>query len=1100
MQGWLACRQPHDPSSDKDDGKTVSIPILITKVVLPAWREEILTRHRLTSLFDDLLDYKLIIVAAPAGYGKTSLLLDIAHHYGLPFCWYTLDALDKDIFRFLAHFVACINRQFPAFGEQSHSVLEVMSQGSLNVEEIATVIINELYQTIREHFVIVLDDYQMVDESQAINQFINRFIQTIDQNCHLAITSRSLLPLSDLPLMVARSQAGGLGMPELAFQPDEIQALMLKNYQQVIPPAVAVELAQRTDGWITGLLLSAQTMWQGMVDRLRLARVSGVGLYDYLIQQVLNQQPPALREFLLHTSFFDEFNTELCAALLGTPPPGYTWQGMLDNVLSHNLFVQPVGEAGTWLRYHHLFRDFLQSQFVREQPAEVDETLQRLIGVFADREEWERAYSICQRLGNLDTTANLIEKAGESLVMDGRASLLRSWLEALPIDLIHERPILLARYGIAMALQQETSRGLQMLDQSISMLREMNKQPRLTGTLVWRALTHYIRAEYPQALSDAMEVFSLTQDLQGKEDLACFRAEAYRISGQCYRMMGQLTSAMTDLNNALDIFKYQGILSGVSRVLSMLGIVNLEMGDFQGALVCYRQALGYYQKQKNVYSSASVLNDMAYLHYLRGEYPEAFSIFNEALVKARQSGNARVEGMILIGMADLFADLAGYPEALDAYAQGRVIVERIKDEYLLTYIDLAEAAIARQRGDILLVHAHLDSAGQHLQESKAEYTRALYLLETGLLAMVEKDFIRAVATLTEANVLFTTGQQRTNEIRANCLLAAAEYENDQFEQASKRLNQTCRLAVDLDGRHILVLAACQVKGTLTKMASSEGVGLPAIRLLEEVTAFEANLTRLKRKLRAQETVVTVVPPRLCIQALGQIQIRLADKPVTGADWQTEVTRDLLYLVLSDRRGWSKEVIGEILWPESSPSQLNQRFKNTIYRLRRALNQDVILYSDGIYTFNREIDYEYDVEQFEDFLAQARKAVGVDAQIEAYQTAFRIYSGEYLPGIDGEWVLPERQHLQQAFLNTGLQLAKLYMQVEKYAKALEVCRRMITVDPCLEEAYRTAMHLYAREGNRAAIAQLYRDLQNILLEYAGAPPSPQTESLYRSLVV
>jgi DNA-binding SARP family transcriptional activator/Flp pilus assembly protein TadD len=565
-------------------------------------------------------------------------------------------------------------------------------------------------------------------------------------------------------------------------------------------------------------------------------------------------------------------------------------------------------------------------------------------------------------------------------------------------------------------------------------------------------------------------------------------------------MMGQLTRAMTDLNNALELFKHLGLLPGVSRVLSMLGIVNLEMGDFQGALACYRQALGYYQKQKNVYSSASVLNDMAYLHYLRGEYSEAFSVFNDALVKARQSGNARVEGMILIGLADLFTDLAGYPEASDVYAQGRVIVERIKDEYLLSYIDLAEAAIARQQGDIFLVHAHLDSAGQHIQESKAEYTRGLYLLEIGLLAMVENDFIRAVATLTEANLLFAAGRQRTNEIRANCLLAAAEYANDQFEQASQRLNQTCRLAADLDGRHILVMAARQVKGTLTKMASSEGVGLPAIRLLEEVTAFEANLTRLKRKLRAQETIVAVVPPRLYVQALGQIQVRLADKPVTGPDWQTQVTRDLLYLVLNGRRGWSKEEIGEILWPESSPSQLNQRFKNTIYRLRRALNQDVILYSDGFYSFNREIDYEYDVEQFEDFLAQARKAVGVDAKIEAYQTAFRIYSGEYLPGTGGEWVLPERQRLQQAFLNTGLKLADVYMQVEKYAKALEVCQRMISVDPCLEEAYRTAMNLYAREGNRAAIAQLYRDLQTVLLEIADSPPSPQTESLYRSLVV
>jgi LuxR family maltose regulon positive regulatory protein len=343
----------------------MAISIMITKVSLPAWREEILSRKRLTSLFEELLDRKLIILSAPAGYGKTSLLLDVAHHHELPFCWYTLDALDQDINRFAAYFIASISRQFPTFGQQSMAVLEGMNQGSASLDQLGVMIVNEIYQTIREHFVIVLDDYQMVDQSPTINHFINRFIQNVDQNCHLAITSRSSLPLPDLSLMVGRSLVGGLGSPELAFRPDEIQALMLKNYQQVIPDAIAVELAQKTEGWITGLLLSAQTMWQGMVNQLRLARVSGIDLSDYLMEQVLNQQSPIIRDFLLRTAFLDEFNAELCYALMGNPPAGSTWQAIVELVVKHNLFVLPIGETGDWFHYHRLFSDFLQAQFAK---------------------------------------------------------------------------------------------------------------------------------------------------------------------------------------------------------------------------------------------------------------------------------------------------------------------------------------------------------------------------------------------------------------------------------------------------------------------------------------------------------------------------------------------------------------------------------------------------------------------------------------------------------------------------------------------------------------------------------------------------------------
>lgn len=1077
----------------------MTIPILITKVVLPSLREEILSRKRLTSLFDDLLNCKLIIVSAPAGYGKTSLLLDVAHHSELPFCWYTLDALDKEIDRFLAHFIASITRRFPAFGEQSQAVLQAMSQGSINVDEIGIVIANEIYQTIREHFVIVLDDYQMVDENQAINLFLNRFIQNVDQNCHLAITSRSVLPLPDLPLMVGRSLVGGLGLPELAFQPDEIQALMLKNYQQVIPDAMAIELAQRTEGWITGLLLSAQTMWRGMVNQLRLARVTGVDLSEYLMQEVLNQQPQGMRDFLLRTSFLDEFNADLCAMLFGEPPAGHTWRSMVADVLSHNLFVLRVGESGGWLHYHRLFSDFLQAQFIKEHPAELEGLLQRLIEVYAEREEWEHAYIFCQRLGKPEVTADLIETAGEVMVIHGRISLLRSWLEALPVALIRERPILLARYGIVLATQKETTRGIEMLDQSVALLRTSNNSPHLTGTLVWRALAHYLRAEYPEALADVNEVFALTKGVQAQETLAGFQAEAYRIGGQCYRMLGNVPAATKSLNRALTIFKQLGDQSGIHRLLTLMGLLYMDTGNFKAAMICYRQVDEYYQKQKNIFWSASVLNDIAYLHYLKGEYQESFAIFNEALQEARQSGNARVEGLVLIGLADIFTDLADYSEAIQAYNQGGVIVENIKEASLLIYINLARAAVARQQSDHPRAHLYLESARALLQESKTEFSRGLYLLQAGLLALAEKDYPRARATLTEANQLFVAGELRIDEIRANFLLACAHFEEDHLAQASKDFIRACQLAVDLDARHILVQTALQVKGILTRMACGEGIGLPAIHLLDEVVAFEADLTPMKRKLRAQETVIVISPPKLRIQAFGKVQVLLADKPVTGADWQTQVTQDLLFLLLSNRHGWSKERIGEFLWPESSQSQLSQRFKNTIYRLRRALNQEVIVYLDGMYSFNRKIDYEYDVEQFENFVVQARTAVEVETQIRAYQAALQLYQGDYLPGMEGDWVIPERESLLQAFLSSGLRLAELYTQTKQYRGALELCHRLITEAPWLEEAYRMAMSLNAYSGNRAAIAQLYKSLQNGLLEYSQAYPSPQTEGLFKSLM-
>ena len=143
------------------------------------------------------------------------------------------------------------------------------------------------------------DDYQLVEESESVNLFINRFLQDVDENCHLMVSSRRLLTLPDMPLLVARNQVGGISFEEIAFTATEIQDLLLKNYHLTISDKSAEDITQQTEGWITGLLLSTQLLDDEIGERIRAARVSGVNLYDYMAQQVFEQQPEDIRDFLL---------------------------------------------------------------------------------------------------------------------------------------------------------------------------------------------------------------------------------------------------------------------------------------------------------------------------------------------------------------------------------------------------------------------------------------------------------------------------------------------------------------------------------------------------------------------------------------------------------------------------------------------------------------------------------------------------------------------------------------------------------------------------------------------------------------------------------
>ncbi len=1077
------------------------IPVLLTKVTLPHRRGELLTRQRLVDLCDDLLDKKLIIVTAPAGYGKTSLLLDVAHQHEFPFCWYALGAMDGDLQTFLTHFVACIEQRFPQFGEQTRAALQAMSEaGDLSQEYFETAIVNEIYASIREHFVIVLDDYHLVMDSQAVNQFISRFIQAVDQNCHLVILSRSLLPLPDLPLMVARSQVGGIGLRELAFRADEIQSLMLQNYSQAIPDTIAAELAQRTEGWITALMLSAQPRWEGMLDQLRTLHVSGVGLYDYLVDQVLDQQPAELRDFLLNTSYLEEFNAELCTALLGAPPAGATWQGMLAEVLRHNLFVLPVEREGLWLRYHHLFCDFLQNRLVQEQPERADKLLRALVEIRARRGEWELAYAACLRLGDIEATIRLLERAGEPMVRSGRSSLLGNWLEALPVSIIEQRPVLLSRQGIVLAMQGDTARGLRMLDRAVAHFIATQNDTRLAGALVWRALVYFIQSNSASSLADASEALSLTETgTQRQEELTRFRAEAYRILGLNHRLLGKLDAAIYHLSQALSIYQAQEDTRGVNQVLLSLGAAYVEGGDFAEAFSCYRRGLEYYAAGGDSFWLSAVLNDLACLHHLKGEFPQAFSAFEDALAKAEQGANARVKAMILIGLGDLFVDLDAPESASEAYTQARTSLEKIRDHFLILYLELAEVAVARLRGEFALAHLLLDAAEQRLGQVQSDYTRALFLLEAGRLTLAQGDIRVASELLAKAADSFEQGGQRVFAGRARLLLASACLQAEETQAAVTHFESAVRLVSGLDSQYILVASARQAGSLLSWPGLPPLLSQQALRLRQQVERFEEALPLLRRSLRLRKMIIPLALPRLRIQALGAAQVMLDEKPLTSSDWQTQVTRDLLYLVISQPQGWSKEALGEVLWPDSSPTQLKNRFKNAIYRLRRALQQDVIVFDGELYSFNWELDYEYDVEVFLKLLEQARGARDKEESKNVYQEIMRLYRGEYLPEIEGTWVLPERERLRQAFLSAGLKLAGLYLDASQNDLAMETCHRLMGEDPCFEDAYYLAMQVYTLTGNQAGAARLYANLAEVLSSELGVAPSAKTQALFHSLV-
>jgi len=1066
-----------------------------TKIIVPKRRVELLTRQRLLNAIYEILDRKLVVVSAPAGYGKTSLLIDLAHRSDLPFCWLSLDSLDREPQRFIAYFIAAIAEHFPKFGNRSRSVLNTLTNLDEGMESVLVTLINEIYDEIHEHFVLVLDDFHLVDDVESILYFVNRFTQLSDENCHLILSSRSLTNLPDLTLLVAREQVGGLSFSDLSFRPEEIQALLAQNRQIHLSDEDARKLAEATEGWVTGLQFTDLSFVQGK-EALHPLPSSAVGIdvFDYLGQQVLEHQPEWLQLFLLRSSLLEEFDAALCEIALG---PFYSvrqdWSKTIDLILQKNLFALPVGTNGQWLRYHHLFRDFLQQRFRNQRPEETPLILQRLAQYHETHGNWEKAYQLYKQLGDFDALVNLIEHAGIPMYQNAKLTL-DSWIKNIPPSLLQKRPGLLSLRGAIETAKGNTLDGIEVFNNAIKIYRRENNPSDLSLALVRRGNAYRFLGNYEEAFRDADEAMEL---ICTDDNSQLIYADALRIKGLGLFQQGHTAQAAKFLEQALDIYIRLDDITSIPLLLMETGMMYYETDEFLKARNSFQKALEIWRQAGNLNGQADVLNNLGVLFHKHGDYELAGQMLEQGLLCAREGGHKPGEALILISLGDVYAELDDFEIAEENYNQAKRLTQQLGARYLINYLALSEFNLALLKNDRILAEAASEKCSSLIEVKNSNYEYGLYQLFCARLSLLNGDPHRAVNELGKAEQYFNQERKQAEIILSHVWMAAAQYDLGHHEAALKELGSVLPDSNQLN--QLVIITVRQALKWLETLRSDPQAQKNLRELFKKVDALDARLPRMRRQLRRLSRVVEVPTPQFVIRAFGQGNVSLNGKTITMKEWQTQSVRELFFYFLSLKRPMTKEQIQEALWTDiTEPAKSSLRFKNEIYRLRRALGQDVIRFKDDRYQFNLALDHEYDVEAFEAFVAKAKSLFDPAEQISLYQRAIDLVHGHYLEDIDATWVWPERERLNQAYLWASLALAELYLREGQTHDALKICEDALKYDSTFEATYRLKMQVYRRLGDRGSVIHTYKICEKVMQHFYNLPPSEETQRLYQEL--
>ena len=597
-------------------------PILATKLYLPRLRPNVVSRPRLIARLNEGLHRKLTLIAAPAGFGKTTLVSAWVESIERPTAWLSLDEGENDPVRFLAYLVAALQTVAVTLGDLVLDMLQ--SSQPPPPEAILTVLLNEIAM-FPGQFVLVLDDYHVLD-TKPIDHALTYLVEHLPPQMHLVIATREdpLLPLARLR---ARGELTELRAADLRFTPAEAAEFLNSVMGLTLSPGDIDALENRTEGWIAGLQLAALSM-RGREDIPEFIRAfTGDHRYilDYLVEEVLTRLPESVRNFLLQTAILDRLSGSLCDAVTGQEKGNVR----LEALEHGNFFVVALDDTRHWYRYHHLFAEVLSAHLLSEQPDQVATLHRRASQWYEQHGSPSDAIRHALVAADYARAADLIELGIVAMLRNRQEATLLDWLKVIPDEVLRCRPVLSVAYAHVLLSSGERE-GI---------------EERLRDAEWWLNTVTEMRGQ-PDAPAGAMVVVD-------EEEFGHLPATIAIARAGLALTRGDVQGTVTYARRALDLAPKNAHLTRGSAA-GLLGLASWTSGDLESAHRSYADGIASLQKAGNISDALGCAIAVADIQMVQGRLHDAMHTYERALQKTLEQGTPTLRGT-----ADMYVGMSG---------------------------------------------------------------------------------------------------------------------------------------------------------------------------------------------------------------------------------------------------------------------------------------------------------------------------------------------------------------------------------------------------------------------------------------------------------
>jgi LuxR family maltose regulon positive regulatory protein len=681
------------PAPGRGSGRTgqsaAGLLLLTTKLFVPRARPDLVPRPRLLTRLDAGLDAgRCLLLSAPAGAGKTSLLAAWLAHLDRPAAWLTLDERDQDVGQVLRYLVAALQTIAPACGRGALAWLEAPRPPTPEV--VVTELVNDV-AALPAPGLLVLDDYHLVRASD-VHAAVGFLLDHLPPALHLVIASREDPPLP-LPRLRARRQLTEVRAADLGFSVEEAAAFLDTGMELRLAEAQVAALVERTEGWAAGLQLAGLALRDRPDPAAFVAAFAGSHrlVADYLTAEVLDRQPAPTRRFLLATGVLHRLCAPLCDALLAPDAGGS--QAVLEELERANLFLVPLDDERVWYRYHHLFADALRARLAREAGADAAAALHRRASAwFGQQGLLPEAIDHALAGDAAEDAAKWLEALVPALFADvGLHTALAAWLAALPEPVVRARPMLCLTQAWLLFHRFEYEQAAAWVETAAQALPAVgDAASRARGAVA--ATRAFFATLRPAAAPDAVDALAERALAELPPNDAAFRGVAGLSLGQAALAQGQTDRAERAFAETAATSLAAGLLHGALVATTHQVNVQRLRGARRQALANGRATLAWAREHIGPLSVGLLQAVVADLLLDENDLAGALPLATEGLRAQVQYGNAPpvvvVASLPLARLRLAEGEVAGAAAVL---AEARPLVQHGPFAMLAPMLDAVEA-------------------------------------------------------------------------------------------------------------------------------------------------------------------------------------------------------------------------------------------------------------------------------------------------------------------------------------------------------------------------------------------------------------------------